>query len=638
MRYLACTIVVLLLSSSLFAQGVKYDRSAIKSSVAPVKVNVRNIQQVWAPQILNIEAPVPGGNSYRDFLEEIKSQIQPNGNGVTRKTSPKRTTEVPELGYAFEANETSGSPSDNDVAISNEGMLISVTNSYIYMYDTEADTFITQIGLLDFSAPLGITPHMYDPKVAYDPKADKFIMVWLSGSDSDSSRIVLAFSETKDPTGDWNLYTLPGNELDGQTWTDYPMIALTDNELILTGNALIDDTINTSDSWKYLFKESIVWQVGKLQGYTGQPLSYRYYSGIYHNNRAIRNLCPVKGGATTRGPGFYLLSNRNFDLTNDTIFIVHIDGLHDDPSTTLQVTLGFTDVPYGVPPNAIQPTLNNFGSMYNMHTNDARILGAFEEDGAIHFVQNTVLTDSARAAVMHGVINLYDNSDGIVAHIIGDYDKHFAYPNITYTGRYEYDTEMLITFLHTSEDTFPGISAVWYDSNEGYSDVTIVKQGSNYMRRTGSGTTVRWGDYTGSHNRYNNPGEVWISGCYGESSSSFSNPNPYRTWVAAVYSPDTVSENLTSVAELNNELGSIKTYPQPVADRFVTEFDMVQQERVTISLVDMNGKVVKAFLRETLSAGKKQFSFSMGPLEAGMYFLVVQGEGSTLYTEKVIKQ
>lgn len=637
MRYIACILFTLFIGNSLTAQEVRYDRSDLKRSIAPVKVNVGAIKDVWAPSIMDIEAPAPGGTSYRDFLREIKKDINRSGGANKQGKKSQATADAPIIAEGFQANRTSGQPADNDMAISNEGIVISVTNSYIYMYDTEADTFMTEIGLLDFASPLGITPHMYDPKVEYDPKADKFIMVWLSGNEADSSSIIVAFSETKDPMGDWNLYSLPGNELDGATWTDYPMIALTDDELILTGNALIDDTINTSDSWKYLFKESIVWQVGKAEGYAGQPLSYRYYSGIYHNNRPIRNLCPVKGGSTTKGPDFYLLSNRNFDLTNDTIFIVHIDGLHDAPSTTLQVSLNFTDIPYGVAPDAIQPTFNSFGTMIGLQTNDSRVLGAYQEDGTIHFVQNTVLTDSAQCGVLHGTINLFDASDVIESYIIGDYNRHFAYPNISYTGKYDYDDELLITFLHTSEDTFPGISAVWYSSADGHSEVTTVIQGSNFM--SVGGNPARWGDYSGSQTRYNEPGVVWLSGCYGEIAPGQTPRNPYRTWVGGVASPDTLDEAPTAVVEVQTKDRKLKTYPQPVADRFTTEFELADNELVTISLVDMNGKLIKTFLRETMNAGKKEFSFSMGPLQAGMYFMVVQGtNGNSLYTEKVMKQ
>jgi hypothetical protein len=53
-------------------------------------------------------------------------------------------------------------------------------------------------------------PHgKYDPRVIYDPKRDRFIIVFLNGFTDQTSFIYVAFSESNDPLGNWHLYTLP---------------------------------------------------------------------------------------------------------------------------------------------------------------------------------------------------------------------------------------------------------------------------------------------------------------------------------------------------------------------------------------------------------------------------------------------
>lgn len=625
---LSILLLCLMASAQVFSQGLQYKKSEVLTTAAPVQVNMSRLQ-AWQPSLQKIEAPAPGGNSYRDFLQELKKDIHRTGaNKQQGSTAQLGDADLPIYNQGFVGNSVGGSPNDNDVAISNAGKLISVINSKILVYDTQADTAMLEVGLLDFTTPLGITPHMYDPKVAYDPVEDKFVMVWLSGSEVDSSSIIVAFSESADPLGNWNLYSLPGDTLDGQTWTDYPMIALTSGELIITGNALIDDTINTSDSWKFLFKESIIWQIDKADGYAGSPLSLRLYTGVYFNNQPLRNLCPVKGGPGLFGPEVYLLSNRNFALTNDSIFVLKITGLHNNPATQLQVEVNFTDIPYGLAPDATQP--NN----WTLQTNDSRVLGAYLADGQIHYVQNTVLPDSARCGIYHGKFSIDDNSNLIEGHIIGRHDMDFGYPNISYTGKYPNDDEAMISFNHCSADTFPGVSAVFFNGRTGYSDRLTLKEGVTFATRLGS-VNPRWGDYSGSQTKYDEPGTVWISGFWGERLPSGIDRNVNATWVAKLVSPDTT--DFSSIAPGADRQG-IKTYPNPTADVFVTTFKLAATEKLEIGLYDMNGRHVKTFLRETLSAGEHQFSFSMQPLEKGMYFLTVQAAGEVRHTQRVVKQ
>jgi hypothetical protein len=75
----------------------------------------------------------------------------------------------------------------------------------------------------------------------YDPKADKFVLMCPVGFVDSTSKIIVGFSQTNDPNGNWNLYTLPGNPLNNNLWSDYPMISMTEKELFLSINLLYND-------------------------------------------------------------------------------------------------------------------------------------------------------------------------------------------------------------------------------------------------------------------------------------------------------------------------------------------------------------------------------------------------------------
>ncbi len=630
LRYLLVSMATLFVSQA-FGQGFSYEESEIKAIAPPVIISPRNITQHWNPSLQNLATPAPGGSSYQSFLLRQKQNVKPTGVGATTLTNGtnKSVTDQPILGQNFDGNAPGGAPNDNDMAISNGGKLISVINSNISMYDVIGDSLLLTISLDDFADTLGITAGMYDPRAAYDPKQDRFIMVWLSGNTYATSNIVLAFSQTNNPLDDWNLYSIPGNMLDGLTWTDYPMIAITDDEFILTGNALINDTIGGNDSWKFLFKESLIWQFDKASGYQGDSLRFKFYTNIRYNSKPIRNLCPIQGGSTTQGPAFYLVSDRNFDIVNDTFFVLKVTGRYNDPNTTVQVNVTRTDLPYGVPPDARQP-----GGTF-LQTNDCRVLDGYIEEGIIHFVGNTVLPDSARSGVYHGRIVVWDNSFVCTGHIIGQRDLEFGYPAISYTGKYRYDDEAIISFNYVSEDTFPGISSVFYNGNTGeYSDRLTVKLGTSRINR-GGGANQRWGDYSGNQPKYDQPGTVWISGYYGEFRSSPipSNRNLNLTWLAELTSPDNTSA--VSVNEVDAP-AQVKAYPNPASDMVYIDFESPEDKWVEIALYNINGQLVKTFIRDEVKAGSNQFSFSVSPLAAGTYVLNIAGSNGIVATKKIV--
>ena len=154
-------------------------------------------------------------------------------------------------------------------------------------------------------------------------------MVYLSGNTDLTNDIIVAFSETNDPTGNWNLYAIDGNPFDNGTWSDYPALGLSKNDFFITINLLI-----TGESWQTGFDGSIVWQIDKESGFNGDELETELWSGITHESTLIRNMHPISGGSGLRD-SMYFISNRNFDLTNDTIFVISLFGHTDDPDASM---------------------------------------------------------------------------------------------------------------------------------------------------------------------------------------------------------------------------------------------------------------------------------------------------------------
>ena len=198
-------------------------------------------------QLQRVQAPSPGGDGYRSYLEQIKAAL-PEIRGVApNATSAKISDEVPAplLQTNFRGNSYfNGVPNDNDLAISHGGKIVSVVNSNIFFFE-ESGTPLGDLSLSAWAAPLGLTAVKYDPRVLYDPVHDRFILVCLNGFVDSTSAIIVGFSATNDPTGNWHLYALPGDPNGDSLWTDYPIVALNEHELFITGNLLQND-----ESWQ----------------------------------------------------------------------------------------------------------------------------------------------------------------------------------------------------------------------------------------------------------------------------------------------------------------------------------------------------------------------------------------------------
>ncbi|MFA6151075.1 MAG: T9SS type A sorting domain-containing protein [Chitinophagaceae bacterium] len=594
-------------------------------------VNLSEIYVDWNPVLQNVEAPKPDGNKttlqkIKDSLSKVypkKSQMKdapqqsPSKKGNTKKTT---ALTAPFMGRNFLGNLFSNStPNDNDIAVSNGNKLLSVQNTTIYTCDAGdyAGTY-RSLSLSAFAYKLPNPHSKFDPKALYDPSSDKFIILFLNGFTDSTSSISVAFSHTNDPNGTWSLYELPGNPLNNGLWSDFPMFAVTEKELFITINLLYPDS-----SWQTGFNETLIWQIDKNTGYGGLSLNSLLHHDIKFNGRAVRNLCPVKGGSKNYGPDMYFLSNRNLDAQNDTVFMVHVTDTIGAPGLAVDVKHLIAPHAYFAPPNALQP---GPGGTQTLATNDARMMGAFIENDKIQYVHNTLDTASGNAAVYHGVINNVSTSPIIAHHIIRDPLLEFGYANISYMGNSSTDNSAIINFDHSAATVFPGVSALKTDGAGDYSPIMTVKPGVAYVRVLGG--NERWGDYSGSQRKYNQPGRVWVNGLFGNTSKQ------NTTWIAELAETSLVNIPEPEAGEQN----SLSIYPNPTSDRMTVQIVLDKADYLEFQLFDMNGKLVNLLLRERVKKGKNNFSFSTAPLSSGNYVLRVNNAQQEVFAQQFVKQ
>jgi len=598
------------------AQKVEFNKTSYPAIKKLKTVNVSQLDDKYLPHLQNLEAPVVSGNSYKAFLANRKKEINkiyPPSDIQTAKT--RSVVNPPKLIKAFPIiGVSTGIPCDNHLAMNGED-IVSAGNFYMAVNNPNGG-FTIKFTLDQFAQEAGITNQPFDPRLAYDPSSNRYVFTFLAGSNSQNTDIVVAFSVTDDPSGEWNIYRLPGNPNGLDQWTDYPMISLTTDHLYLTINLLKD-----GETWQAGFIETIIWQMDKNTGYDGIDLGVERIDGITFGGQNIRNLCPAESATETMFDDIYFVSNRNFSMEADSFFLIKVDPNASSPDEQVEINLVQSDKPYGAPPNASQ--IEGF-----FQTNDARVLEAFRLDDEIQFVGNTRNLSNNKAGVYHGIIeNISDPQSINLTHIIGD-DFEIGYPGITYTGETSSDRDAIIAFNYTNTSEFPGVAAMYTIPDEGYSEIIKLGKGNNFVDMLNS-DLERWGDYLGTQRDFNDPKTVWISGLIGIGNKV------NAPLICRVERP----ENPTGTAEpaLYDHITTV--FPNPLKDRITMTMYIPQgANSIKISLNGINGENLdEIYFSNSIKSGKNSFSFDTSRLANGTYLVKVMLNGKLFETKTVVK-
>jgi hypothetical protein len=598
----------------------------LKRSISPAE-----IQEDIFPRAYSLEAPFPGGSSYQSALLEKKNEI--------RKRFPKKRTLSAKRGAAPEVslhrnmgsfygpdnniqNRASGVPNDNTLAISNSGFIVAGYNTRFYFHDLIGDSayyrphpFTSTWSFVEFALDNDSisTSQPFDPKVRYDANADRFVLTFLSGRGPDDTKLVLAFSSSGDPMDKWNVYEIPGNPFNERVWSDFPVIALAENEVLYTINL-----IRENEPWETGFEETLIWQCDKQAGYDGlDSLPMKVWSDIQFGGKSIRNLHAMQGGDELKAPPYFFMSNRNFSTWNDTFFVVSLTGELGDPTAQVDVKYSLSNNNYGLSPAADQP------AGPTLSTNDARVLDGFYENGKIQFVGNSIDTNSGRSSFYHGTVAT-PGSDPQIDLQVFEHDRlEFGYPGIAYTGKGPGDDEAIIGVNYSSATDTAGYGAFYFDGISDYSPFTQLIQGQSFLQRFGN--PERWGDYFGIQRVYNELGAVWMSGYYGTSTGEHS------FWMSEVHSPTYIFAGTEEQVKRVS-----KAFPVPSNDQVFIDFELDHKQVVKFVLTDSQGKVIKR-MHEYLPAGQNRFECSLVNLSTGTYLLNISSEDLNVQ-HKLVKQ
>jgi hypothetical protein len=538
-----------------------------------------------------------------ELLEELKKEKQKNKKESKGSNEGSTLKSTPTIGSNWLGNLNDGStPMDNHMAISNNGIIVSVSNSILEIDDSQG----TLLYYNDFVSFFNVSSiqNVCDPVVIYDNQQDRFILFFqeCSGT-SANSKLCICFSKSNNPANDgWWKYAITGNPLNDGSWFDYPKMGISTNELYISGNLFYESGG---------YNESVLYQINKASGYSGSGLDWNYW---YNISGSPFTLLPVSYGQTGGyGPGCYLVSTEHtggsvihlYDLTND---------LHNNPSLNH----------YTVNTNSYSPAAdaNQLGSSDLLDNGDSRTQSGFYLNGLIHFVFHSDINNGWNGINYNRLnVSALTNTSSTFG-LSGTFD--YSYPSIASFGTTVNDKSVMISFLRSGSSIYPQSNVVNCDDNMNWSASTIVKEGENSIDMISS-TTERWGDYTGACRQYNATSpKVWVNGMFGNVD------NVWDTWIAEI------GVNSSGLSEISKE-NKLKIYPNPIVQQYHLEFESNQAENIEILLLSSEGKQIQNLYNGMTFIGKNAFSFNQGALGTGEYFLVVKtNQNQIRINEKII--
>ena len=436
----------------------------------------------------------------------------------------------PPLGTSFNALDDNGLfvPPDTEGAPGLDKLLVTVNGTV--QIQNKSDGSVVSTTTLDsfFSGVSGVS-FAFDPHVLYDPYANRWIVVADANADSSTAALLLAVSQTSDPTGNWNEYSVdvdPTNTV----WGDFPTVGFNRNWIVVSLNMFSLSVDSFSSTQTYAFDKAKAYagagsgggayQLFKLAGddFTLAP------AATYDANTSDLYLAEDYDGGSTRPLRLFKLSGPVGSATLTRL---------GDPSGISLAALGpWSDVSGGG--SGFAPQL---GSIQKIDNGDARLSQCVYRNVAI-WCANTVFLPAA--APTHSAVQWYEidpapaTPNVLHAGRIGDGTgvQFFAYPSIA-VNRYN---DALLGFSRFSSSQYASADYAYRscsDSADTFRNEAPYQLGLGSYYKTYSGTANRWGDYSGTWVDPSDDSSLWTIQEYAKlftGPHSSKNPGTWGTW------------------------------------------------------------------------------------------------------------
>jgi len=357
---------------------------------------------------------------------------------------------------------------------------------------TRAGVTVSTVSLNTFFNAVNPSGSTFDPRVHYDPYTNRWILVCVAHAQATTSCVLLAVSQTSNPTGSWYTYNVLADAT-GTNWFDFPNVGFNKNWIVITGNY-----------------------------FTNAANNYSYAKVFAFNKNNVINNINANYTAFTQASSFSLAPALTYSSTLEDMFMPeNWNGLAGQ--LRLWKILGpvgsETMVSVGYPTSAITWMYqgnngNDFapqtGTANKLQTNDDRLTQTIFMNNKLWTAHNCFFptTTPTRSSVMWWQFDTLANP--IQIGFIDDQTNtnFYAFPTITVNA----DDDALIGFSAFSATSHPSAGyalRIHTDVIDSVRQPFLFRHGLGTYYKTYSGTRNRWGDYSATAYDPLSPKDFW---------------------------------------------------------------------------------------------------------------------------------
>lgn len=404
---------------------------------------------------------------------------------------------VPELDPPVEARNFpaiapgTSMPPDTNGAVGPNHLLVA-TNGTVRIQD-RTGTVLSSVNLLSFWSGLGIAD-VFDPRSYFDPYSERFIMITCAERRSATSAMLLAVSETDDPTGNWHRWVLDADPAD-VVWADYGNLGFTAGEITFTVNLFT----NAADA----FSGVQFWRIDKASALDGGVLTME----TFRVTGAGGTLVPAVTLDLGQSIQYVIRTGTSNLFGTGRVQLYQLDGVLGASALMIAPSAAL-----GAAWSISLPDAPQSGTTSRIETNDDRLQSAVYRFGRIwcsHTVGLPVSGATRTAAKWWSVqpaTGLLDQS-GVLDDSANQYS--YYYPSIAVNSQ----GLMMLGCSGSSATDYVGTYYAWRNPDTAPG---ALEGSQRYHAGAGPFTGPRWGDYSGIYVDPVDGTSLWVLQQYAE--------------------------------------------------------------------------------------------------------------------------
>lgn len=467
-------------------------KAKILNFAETAKKNINKVMEKDPPEEGDEEMDLDFKNPVINFSSINKIELLPIPLPNTDKKG-KVNSACPD----FEATiDNTGRPPDPNGAAGFDHIMVTVNNTA--KIQKKDGTQLSSVDLPTFFSGTGHTD-VYDPKVTYDPYNHRWIFVACASRESANSALLLGVSQTFDPTGNWNIYSIDADPAN-TNWFDYPSLGFSKNWIIVGGNMF--DIPGQTTGFK-----ARTWVINKNEAYAGNGLSIPYF-----DRTDYFTICPSINYDANENTAWCIANHNSNSGGNGFIKMFSIAGTAAAPTFTLGSTI---QVATAWAPNGVDAPQS--GTTNKVNLGDHRIQNVVYRNGRLYFCQNffSPAASPTTCGVQVVAINPFSSTHLETQRIIDNTGAIMAaYPSITVNT----NDDLAIGYCTFYTNNYPSAAYTYRRGLAGGFNSAVYRGGEDWYEYTFGGRN-RWGDYTATYTDPEDNKAIWIISQYARTRS-----------------------------------------------------------------------------------------------------------------------